>query len=97
VEKRQFEEIEIIDIRAEEELRKLWDDFIHTHHYQVHPSFYDTIIANHPRRTCEATWTRLMEAQFIDQHPIPKDLDFDSLYDWIQPRLLEELNQSKGN
>lgn len=36
---RKFEEIEIIDIRNEDDVVKSWENFIHTHHYSVHNSF----------------------------------------------------------
>lgn len=38
-EKRNLEEIEIIDIRSEEDLRQTWDEFIHSHHYTTHSNF----------------------------------------------------------
>ena len=33
VEDRNFEEIEIVDLREEDEVIESWGDFIHTHHY----------------------------------------------------------------
>ncbi len=33
------EEIEIIDIRCSDDLRKAWQPFIHSTHYQTHGSF----------------------------------------------------------
>lgn len=85
VEKREYEETEIIDIKSEDELSNRWKQFIHTHHYRTSTSFYDSSIANHPRRSCEAMWNQLMECKWIDNNPIPKDLDFDELYAWLKP------------
>lgn len=84
---RNMEEIEIIDIRDEEALRSSWDEFIHTHHYTVKTSFYDSYIARHPRRSCEALWAQLMECMFISPFPVPRESQFDELYDWLQPRI----------
>ena len=44
-------QVEIIDIRDETELRASWLDFIRFDHYEVHSSFYESWTAKHPRRT----------------------------------------------
>ena len=87
---RQLEEVEIVDIRDEEDLRETWDDFIHTHHYGVVPSFYDSWIAHHPRRTTEAWYNQFLMAKVISLHPIPKDANFEELWNWINPYLEAE-------
>ena len=66
VEERNYEEIELIDIRNEDDVVNSWDDFIHTHHYSYHTSFFDSTLGICPRRTCEATFDRLMGNDFID-------------------------------
>ena len=65
---RQLEQTEIIDHPGCDEvaLRARWQPFIHTHHYDVFDSFYESWIANHPRRTGEAYWAQYLDAQFID-------------------------------
>ncbi|MCH3964530.1 MAG: hypothetical protein LKE46_09665 [Clostridium sp.] len=60
VKDRNFEEIEIVDLRNENEVIESWDDFIHTHHYSYHSNFFTTTIGRCPRRSCEATFDRLM-------------------------------------
>ena len=66
VDKRNLEEIEIIDIRDEEEIVKSWNQFIHTHHYSYHTNFFESTLARCPRRTCEATFDRLMNCIWLD-------------------------------
>lgn len=66
VSKRDLEEIEIIDIRKEEEVIKSWNQFIHTHHYSYHTNFFTSSLACYPRRTCEATFDRLMNCIWLD-------------------------------
>lgn len=61
-----LEEIEIIDIRDEEDLRDTWDGFIYSHHYSVHSKFFNSSLGSFPRYTCEATYDRLMNANFSD-------------------------------
>jgi hypothetical protein len=81
---RNLEEIEIIDIKNEDELATTWKDFIHTHHYRVTHNFFESWIPNHPRRTCEAMWNQLMEVQFIDRNPVPREVGFPAIWDWYK-------------
>ena len=90
VEERQFEETEIIDIKSEEELIQTWKPFIHTHHYQTSKSFYNSILARHPRRSCDAMWAQLMDAEFIDENKIHIDPDWIGLRGFIKPLLEDE-------
>lgn len=66
IEDRNLEEIELIDIRGEEEVIDSWSEFIHTHHYSYHTNFFDSTLARCPRRTCEATFDRLMNCIWLD-------------------------------
>jgi hypothetical protein len=92
-ENRKFEETEIIDIKPEAELVQTWSDFIHTHHYQTQTSFYDSLMARHPRRTCEHLWARLMEGRWPQKWvEFPHESSFDELYQWLEPRLVAEQN-----
>jgi hypothetical protein len=90
VEDRQFEQFELIDIRAEEDLRESWGEFIHTHHYEVHYTFEDSWIRNHPRRTGEAFWNQYMMAAFIEPNPVPALTDLVSLHAWFEPLIAIE-------
>jgi len=87
---RRFEETEIINTAPKDELGKKWSPFIHTHHFRIQTSFYDSYIARHPRRSCEALWACLMECRFLEGSEIPVNASFDQLYDWFSPRLREE-------
>lgn len=89
-EQRELEEIEIIDIDSESNLSKKWETFIFSHHYQIHKNFYESFIANHPRRTCEAMWNQLMEVKFIKDHPLPRNCNFKELITWLEPLLMVE-------
>ena len=83
VEKRQLEQIEIIDTKEEDELQRTWQDFIHTHHYETKKSFYDSWMAKHPRRTIEASWNQFVEDKFIEENPIPSGYGFQKLWEWL--------------
>ena len=92
--KRGFEQTSFITTRSEDEVLESWEPFIHTHHYEVHADFYSSWIANHPRRTGEAYWNQYIDAKFIDNNPIPKDVDFPELWDWFK-RFKEAENAAK--
>ena len=95
VENRSLEEIEIIDIKSDEELRDTWKDFIHTHHYSCHKSFFDSSLGKFPRRTCEATFDRLMNVRFLDDSKgFKPDMDFKQIGDYLN-FLLEEEKEGK--
>lgn len=65
VEDRNLEEIELIDLRNEDEVVDSWQEFIHTHHYSYQNSFFDTTLGRCPRRSCEATFDRLMNNRWL--------------------------------
>lgn len=81
---RAMEQTAFITTQSEDEISKNWELFIHTHHYEVHADFYDSWIANHPRRTGEAYLNQYLEAKFIENNPIPKNLDFPRLWEWYE-------------
>ncbi len=81
--KRMFEVIEIINIEPKEDLIDKWSPFVHTHHYRIKKSFYDSWIANHPRRTGEAYKNQFCNAEFIDNNPFPETTSFDELWYWF--------------
>jgi hypothetical protein len=90
VNNRELEQTEIINRPGcnEEELRVKWDAFIHSHHYEIHGSFYDSWIAKHPRRSSEAYFKQFLEAKFIDDNPVPKNItDLSKLTEWFKPLL----------
>lgn len=82
---RELEQIEIIDIRDEEELANDWEAFIHTHHYDVHKSLFDSWLMKHPRRSGEAWSNQYLDARFIDDNPVPIGVDLKELAAWFRP------------
>ena len=92
VEKRNLEEIEIIDIRPEDEVVESWQEFIHTHHYSCHSSLFDASLGKLPRRTCEATFDRLMNCTFLDGNKgFNSEMSFGDIQEKIKDLLEEEI------
>jgi len=81
---RNMEQTAFITTQKENQVIKNWEPFIHTHHYEIDEDFYDSWIANHPRRTGEAYTNQYYLAKFIENNPVPKDLDFEKLWKWYQ-------------
>lgn len=95
---RSFEQFEIIGRPGSdvEELRSRWNNFIHTHHFEVHSSFFDSWIVRHPRRSIEAFWQQYMEAMFIEDHTVPpldQFEDIGDLADWFRPLIKVESDE----
>lgn len=90
---RAMEQTEIINRPGadHDKLRDTWDPFIHSHHYDVFESFYDSFIAKHPRRSIEAYWNQYWEAKFISDNNVPqKFTNFDDLRHWYAPLVQAE-------
>lgn len=64
IDNRTLEDFEFIDIRSEDELTDSWSEFVHSHHYQVHNSFFASSLGKHPRRTTVELFDRTMDCKF---------------------------------
>lgn len=87
---RDLEQIELIDVRPEADVRYSWRDFIHTHHYDYCTSFFDSSIAKYPRRTDEAFFCHYLpltpEEAFVEPNPVPDDFKtFEDMWAWFEP------------
>lgn len=93
VEERNLEEISLIDIRDEDEVLESWTDFIHAHHYEYSTSFFDSYLGELPRRTCEATFDRLMNNMWLDSSgkKFTEGMSWSNIKTLIQPLLDDEI------
>lgn len=102
VSERNMEQFELIDIRPEEEVCASWDKFIHTHHYDYCNSYYDSSLAQFPRRTSEDyflwCYPTTPEEAFHDSFPIPHGgfETFEEMWAWHQ-ELIDAENSEKAN
>lgn len=92
---RNMEQVEIIDIRPEEEVRQLWDNFIHSHHYDYGTNFFDSVLAHFPRRSSESWFFHYEpfspDETFVKSTPIPQNFKtLQEMWDWFQPFIDEE-------
>ena len=85
-----MEEIEIIDRPGcdEDEMTDRWKRFTHTHHYQVHDDFFDSMIAKNPRRSVETQMQRLYWVRPIECNKVVQSDDLEQVRGWYS-HLLE--------
>jgi len=98
---RAMEQFEVIDVVPEEELRKRWSSFIHSHHYDVSNSYFGSSLANNPRRTCESYFSHYqamtIDEAFRSNNPVPQNFQtLEELWAWHQPLIDAELIASRN-
>ena len=88
---RNLEEIEIIDIRSEEDVVESWSEFIHTHHCSVFNNFFDSALGKFPRRTCELLFdnTQMNRCMHGDRG-FKSDMEFAEIESYLQHLLDDE-------
>lgn len=97
IEERNLEEIEIIDIRPEAVVRESWEEFIHTHHYNIYASFFDSALGRFPRRTCELLFDNTLGCHWIDGRgkEFKEGMSFEEIRKLLEP-LLDDENRNNG-
>jgi hypothetical protein len=99
VKEREMEQTEVINQPGadRELLRETWEPFIHSHHYKIFESYYDSWLANHPRRSIEAYLNQNSESKFVRNNKVPKQfVNLKEMAEWFKPLLdAERSNQVK--
>lgn len=97
LEKRQLEEVSIIDILTEEEITTKWNDFIYSHHYKFSNDFFSSYLGKFPRRSCETVFaTFQFNLPPYDNKGFVEGMSWDDIKSTLSGVLEEELNTSKG-
>jgi hypothetical protein len=84
---RNMEQVEIIDVRNEDDIRETWKGFIHSHHYDYVNDYFNSSLALNPRRTSEAYFQHITPMSpgemFSADNPVPKTFKtLKELQDW---------------
>lgn len=100
--KRNMEQFEIIDKRPEDEVLKRWGNFIHSHHYDYADNYFNSSLANNPRRTFESYHQHNLplspDEAFSASNPISSDIKtLQELWDWHKPLVDAENEWKKQN
>lgn len=88
VNKRNLEEVELINKTINKKVKDKWSDFIHTHHYMTSKDFYHSWTFMHPRRSCEAMFEMLMQVTPYPDNPPPITKDLKELQTWFKDNLI---------
>ena len=96
---RNMEQFEVIDITKEEELRKRWNGFIHSHHYDITNNYFGSSLAVNPRRTSESYFNHILpmtiSEAFRESNPVPQNFKtLDELWEWHEPLIEAELKKT---
>jgi hypothetical protein len=97
--KRDMEQFEIIDKKPEDEVVKRWNKFIHTHHYDYADDYFNSSLANNPRRTFESYHQHILpltiDDAFSKSNPVSRNIKtLKELWEWHKP-LIEAENEWK--
>lgn len=92
---REFYELELIDIKTEEEVEETWNDFIYSHHYSIIDNFKKSYLWYHPRRSTDAFFDAYLMNNPWEENPFPEFNDIYEMHQWIEPMLREEKNGNK--
>ncbi len=79
------ERTEIIDKKEKEVLWKQWERFIVRTYLDCTKDFYQSRLANYPRRTCEALLEQTRYGLWVEDNPLPLNAGFDELVSWAKP------------
>lgn len=91
-ERKELSEIQIIDIKSEDELHATWSDFIVSHHYSCWSTIRDSMIYRYPRRSCGAWGESIMQLDPWKDNYLPEFSEIDKLQQWFVPLLRQEVN-----
>lgn len=95
--KRNLEEIEIIDIKDQEQLEKTWEPFIFSHHFQITTSFYKSLLGFFPRRSCECTFDQLMNCKWLNaEKGLVNTMSWDQTSSFFSKILEDEISNKTG-
>ncbi len=94
---RQFEEVSVIDVIDEDSMLDKWKDFIYSHHYRYTNDFFSSYLGMLPRRSCEATFARLMGGIWLDgDSGFKKGMTWYDIQTLLAELLEEEAETPKG-
>jgi hypothetical protein len=83
-------QVEIVDIKPEEQLKKTWERFLCRSHYGTPAELWRTWLLKHPRRSCEALAMATLQCDPWRDNPFPKLKSLSQLHAWVAPLVAEE-------
>lgn len=94
--KRQLEEVSVIDVVDEDTMLERWKDFIYSHHYKYTNSFFDSYLGMFPRRSCEVIFAVFQLNLFADNTMgFYEGMTWDDVKRVLRDVLIEEMETPK--
>ena len=84
-------QVNIVDIKPEDELETTWKRFFCRTHYGIHQTLSGTWLLRHPRRTCEALTMATLQNDPWHDNQLPEFKSLSDLHAWMAPLIAEEL------
>ncbi len=88
--KRNLEQIEIIDIAPSNQIEKSWGNFIFSDHVTTINNLYDSYLSSYPRRSCDAFWDMTMDLIPRPQNALDRTATWNDLKKWVTPYIDSE-------
>ena len=85
-------QVQIVDIRAEEDLKNTWKRFLCRAHYGISADIWRTRLFRYPRRSCESLAMATLQNDPWRDNPFPKLKSLSQLHAWIAPLVAEGKN-----
>lgn len=91
LEDRSLEEVSVIDIVNEDNIRNAWKDFIYTHHYKYTNNFFDSYLGRFPRRSCETVFaTYLLNVPSNGSMGFKEGMSWEEIEAFLYELMIEE-------
>jgi hypothetical protein len=87
---REFAQIEVIDIKSRQELKRAWSDFIVRNNYGFYNDVFDTYMFHYPRRSCDAFAGATLQGRPWKENKMRVFNTLTELQQWIAPLVSEE-------
>jgi hypothetical protein len=86
----ELSEIEIINTSNRDKIEETWSDMVFSHHYCIFDKLEDSYILKHPRRSCDSHASAYLQCDPVEENLFPECDNFDDLYEFLKPLILEE-------
>lgn len=88
---KELAQVEMVDIKSKRELHRTWSPFITRSHYRAIKSLLPrSLLAWHPRRSCEAIAFATLQNDPWDDNYIPRFRNLKHLQEWVKALIREE-------
>lgn len=92
-----FYELEIIDVKVEEDVEANWRYFLYKNHYRIINKFQHSYLWQHPRRSCDAFFSAYLMNAPWPNNLFPNFKTIKEMHDWVEPLLEDEEKAEKNN